>query len=191
MSATNDRIVAAALAAVGMSGSPANREAFAAFLADGQDTPDIGLQMTTASTCALVARTLWRRAGVDMPGLYEPYPIGSGPSALVAFAESVNAWHTTDLLSAVAGDLVLVGEGGQAHVFTLTDDANDERFHSVDGGQLDPAGYQLVQGKERHWNPPNRVGQTIDISRPIGFAQWGIQRPVIGFVAVAGLPVRS
>lgn len=185
---TNERIVKAALSIDGLSAAPDKVEAFEGFLRGGVETAAMAHSMATdprSSTCGLVVRCLWRLAGVDMPELYRPYRPGFALAELEEFAKSVGAWRSgrDSVFQAKAGDAAFLVEPGGGHVFTLVEDSWIESpFHSVDGGQVDGAGHQLVLRKERYW-----WDDQADIIDETG----GRKRVVLGSVDVSKLPVRS
>ena len=106
------------------------------------------------STCALVARGIWRRTQIDMPALYNNYVFGTAISAEINFAQKLkpySAWVSPTIgLLPNAGDYIVIGSGLNTHVLTMIGWDNDNII-SIDGGQVDTKGFQCVKERSRAW----------------------------------------
>lgn len=182
-----------ARAAVGLSASPASRAAFEALVGEGEPA-GVASAMLKQSTCWLTTRGIWRRAGiagryVRPPYEYLPGTEGSIAGAMKAAREGGVWVDCAPGRMPSPGDMVYVGEGAHWHVYTVESVTNDRELVSIDGGQLDMHGRQLVARKFRTWS---RVGPTtLDASRferpGIGLEGVG-QRRVIGWIQTDKLP---
>lgn len=111
--------------------------------------------LASVSTCGLVVRGLWRRAGVHAPSLCQPYRIGRAISDLMDIARGAQAWRTADTRDAMPsiGDVPLYE--APEHVAVLIDvqrAAPDElRTIEICGGQRNARGYQLARSVARVW----------------------------------------
>lgn len=103
--------------------------------------------MARMSGCALVIRALWRLAGLDHHLLTGPYQIGHAVSDVVQVAKDLGAWRkwSPDYTPAL-GDVILVGQGGGEHVYTVVYvDPSNRAITSVDGGQRRETGEQCLR----------------------------------------------
>ncbi len=131
--------------------------------------------MPGTSGCGLVIRGLWRRLGLIDRKVSPPYVFGRAITWLVSMARDRDAWLAAPKAAAPElpqpGDFVLVGgdksrDGGVEHVFTVL---SVERcpdgtvsLTSIDGGQRDDKGNQVILEKNRSWAP--RDGSWWDVS---------------------------
>ncbi len=147
------------------------------------ETEAMRAAMLTMSGCALVVRGLWRMAGVESAILDAPYRIGMAMADLVEIAKAAGAWRPYYNGFPGLGDAVLVGSesGGHEHVYTVTfeDAANANNLGSVDGGQVDEYGAQIIRARMRTVENKNgRLWDTNDL---------GLTRVVLGWVDVEAL----
>lgn len=158
-------------------GAAQERQAYLDLVAVGED-PARAAEMAKNSGCGLTIRGIWRLCGVDDPRLKAPYRPGAVISDLFAIARAVQAvvYPKQDELPDV-GDVVLVGSntdktaGGVEHVFTVVDHT-DDTVTSVDGGQVDAQGHQIIKRLTRPakwdrklWIGSRRVACWVDVTR--------------------------
>lgn len=184
-------IVDMALSVVGLGANPKFPEkklAYVELIAPGETLGKIR-DMIQMSGCGLTVAGIWRKAGVKHYKINTPYIVGTGVSRLVTLAHKVNAWipyHPT--LRPQLGDMVLVGdngEGGVEHVFTVVAaSTNGEDFESVDGGQRDTEGHQVIFHKKRIWKGARDVAF---IGNDPGSVKLGGRR-IMGWVDCTKLP---
>ena len=129
---------------------------YLSLIADGE-RPGMRDAMKTMSGCALFIRGLWRALGVQDVWLGPPYKIGMAIADVVRTGSKHAAFRPLDQLPE-PGDVVLIGGGadggGSEHVFLVVNAEHKSvgiDIESMDGGQLDGAGKQLIIGKARHW----------------------------------------
>lgn len=180
-----ERIVAGAIAAVGLGAH--DPEPFEELIGAGELEPTQNA-LTTASTCGLVVAGLWQRAGIRHPRLAPPYRIGSAISRLLEIAHEHGAWVAAKPgLLPRPGDMVglaLFGPnaGHMGHVYTVVSGPTQREavtaidLASVDGGQVDERGRQVVRRKGRIWTT---AGGTI-----LDGAPGSITRSVDGWIDV-------
>ena len=125
-------------------------------------------QMSAESGCGLVIRGLWRAYGCVDKRLEPPYRDGRVISDLVAMAREAGAWRMGGLDQLAAGDMVLLG--GREHVLTVVYVAVGA-IHSIDGGQLDADGHQMIASRERKL-VVGPVGATLGGRQVMGWASW-------------------
>lgn len=118
--------------------------------------------MGTMSGCALSIRGFWRLFGLDDKRITGPYKPGMAVIWLQQIAQERKAWfHAAPDTLPGAGDMVLVGgdkgkDGGVEHVFTVLEMSTDPIvIQSIDGGQVDGAGKQIIKKKQRTWRLQN------------------------------------
>ncbi len=125
----------------------------------------------TTSGCALTIRGLWRRLGVKDKRVSAPYIFGKAITWLVAISRERKSWIASKQgLLPQPGDFVLVGgdkvkDGGVEHVFTVLTavlEGDSVVITSIDGGQKDAKGQQLILQKNRRWTW--RSGAYWDVS---------------------------
>lgn len=134
------------------------------------------------SSCALLARAVWRLAGCSHPILAAPYRIGRAVSDVVEIATDAGAWHEPgDGEMPGAGDVLLVGDPGHEHVAILvsveaTVGLGGWTVRSVDGGQgAHGAG---IAARTRTW--PGWSTRWLDVVDPTPWAPT-MTRPVRGW----------
>jgi hypothetical protein len=177
--------VDAAVAVVGLGANPRhveNRTLYVRLIASGEPTAKTR-DMIRMSGCALTVAGIWRTAGVVHTKLEPPYIIGTAVSRLISVARQADAWIPyNEELRPSPGDVVLVGDnklGGSEHVFTVVE-SEGSNLESVDGGQLDLEGYQVIKRKKRLWK-----GQ-VDASYSGNMLSKG--RKIIGWIDCTRLP---
>lgn len=116
------------------------------------DSPFSLRNRTGLSTCGLVAEGIWRRMGVDLGALYEPYRWGQAIGRARVYAQQCGAWRTpADGGLPQTGDYVVIGSGLATHALTALEWDGAELV-SVDGGQVDPVrGLQAIYERRRTW----------------------------------------
>lgn len=139
-----------------------------------------------SSSCGLVVRGLWRKMGLkdDRLGPYKP---GYAINNLVEIAKSngayVDGYHVAQgQYTPKKGDMGYVAE--PEHVFTIIDVKPKGKGYlltTIDGGQVDGNGRQIITKREREWQPMGNLFADI----PHG---GGTQKTVLGIVNVAKLP---
>lgn len=132
------------------------------------ERPGLQRELGKLSGCALSIRGFWRLFGLDDPRITGPYRAGMAVTWLVAIAKERGAWTFADETCTPAiGSMVLIGgdkvrDGGVEHVYTTIDVSDDPRvIVSIDGGQVDAAGKQIIRKKQRSW--VQRDGAVWDI----------------------------
>lgn len=181
-------VVREALAVVGLGAH--DPEPYLDLVGPGESAA-IRAAMLTMSGCALVAAGVLRRAGLDAPELAPPYRIGTAVSRLMSLAVHHAAWRSDRHMLPGPGDIVLVR--APEHVFIVVEptqlDLRTASLVSVDGGQLDAQGRQVVRQRVRRWTLGERWR---DRARDDGAAQLlGAERAVYGWIDVGALPLRS
>lgn len=191
-------VVQAALAVVGMGAH--DPEAYLDLVGPGESA-EVRRAMLTMSGCALVAAGVLRRAGLrteGIPAMAPPYRIGSAVSRLLSLAQFCGAWRSDRHMLPSPGDIVLVK--APEHVFIVTAVTPHSTItkgvawvasawlESVDGGQLDAQGRQVVRRRERAWAMGARW---LDQARDDGAAVYGLARQVVGWIDVGALPIAS
>jgi len=101
------------------------------------------IQTAGVSTCALVAREILRRSGLELASLEAPYVPGSAMREIVEVARKTGALHVRDGYEARPGDLVVLGVGSGDHVATLVALEGDSAT-TIDGGLVAPDGLQRI-----------------------------------------------
>lgn len=153
-----DAFVQAALSVVNLGANPKHldmKQAYIDLVAPEEPEGKVN-DMLKMSGCGLTVAGIWRMAGVKHYKLNPPYVVGTGVSRLVTLANKVGAWipFKRDALPDL-GDMVLVGDngdGGIEHVFTIVATGPTcADFESVDGGQRDEEGFQIIRHKRRIW----------------------------------------
>lgn len=127
-----------------------HRSRYAELVAPGE-TPARVADMMRNSGCGLVARGLWRAAGIRHPRLDPPYKIGLAIADAVAIAHQADAIRSPRHVPA-PGDAVLVGSGRLEHIYTVLrvyaqDWPTDGTtwLQALDGGQRDARGAQVCR----------------------------------------------
>ncbi len=170
----------------GVGAAPDRREEYLALVAP-DEPPAMREAMTTAivgggrgmSGCALVVRGLWRRAGVVHPRLAAPYVIGRAVQDVYAIAKEAGALRgASSLLAAppLPGDVFCVDAPEHVGIVVEVTDVDQVRgggaigggvqIASVDGGQRDAAGWQLVRRRERRFRRGAGALVTTSPARP-------------------------
>ena len=120
--------------------------------------------MANMSGCALVVRGLWRLAGFDDARLRAPYHVGSAVELLMAMAREAGALVTLEAgAEPTPGDVFLLTTP-QEHVATFQraiDLPSGRWWCSVDGGQRDVGGGELVTNVQRRRNGNTLGGRTL------------------------------
>ena len=128
----------------GIGGAPATREEYLALI--GPNESDAMLSdMLRMNGCALTVRGLWRQAGVRHQLLMRPYRVGMAVADVVQIAKDADAWRTSG--EPLVGDVFLIDN--LEHVATVIERPNASQIISVDGGQRDNAGNQLIRRRSR------------------------------------------
>lgn len=187
---SNDEMVAKArsLVGVGMTTDPARyRELVAA-----GESASMAAEMCKMSGCALAIRGMWRELELDDPRVRPPYKAGMAIAWIVGIARARNAWQplgrsVAQMVWPEPGDVVLVGgrdAGGPEHVYVVdVVDQKTGRLTTIDGGQRDATGRQVIQRKTRRWVVlGGRVTDQATAS--------GVVRTVQGFVRCSALAVK-
>lgn len=164
--AYRDTMVALALSYRGVGMAPATRAQYLDLIAAGEH-PEIASQMGRMSGCALAIRGYLRLDGFDDPRVRAPYKVGMAIAWLIQMARERRALvapppHVSQRdLEALGmpqpGDVILVGgqgagNGGSEHVYVVTRADPDRALESVDGGQVDGAGLQVIRERFRRWH---------------------------------------
>lgn len=181
--------VDAAMAVVGLGANPRfpeKQEAYAQLIAP-DELPLKTRDMLRMSGCALTVAGIWRAVGITHTKLNPPYVIGTAVSRLLSIARQVDAWvpYSRGALPR-PGDVVLVGDnktGGTEHVFlvsAIVSSSTGDYLESIDGGQRDAQGYQVIERKKRLW-----IGQ-LDAVYTKEVLSKG--RKIIGWVDCTKLP---
>lgn len=128
-----------------------------------EERPDGSLSTSGVSTCALVAREILRRAGLELASLDQPYVPGSAMREILELASARGALHAGDGYAPQLGDLVVLGIGAGDHVATVVELEGD-RLVTVDGGLLADDGLQRIGHVSRLLSQA-RVAFVVDVSR--------------------------
>lgn len=146
------------------------------------------------SGCALTCLGLLRKAGLRFPTILEKYKPGFAMDTLVKLGEASGAWIPFFKRAGRLpghGDMVIVGAPTSQHAYTVV----DVRFpggclieiDSVDGGQRDKLGQEIIGRRTRTWNLSHENGvidRTAGESDGLGN---GSSRPLVGWVDVGAL----
>lgn len=138
MTCPRDLFVANALAVDGLSAGPYSKSRYLDLLctnAEDRADPKVCAGMLVASSCALVVRGLWLRAGVRHPVLLNRYRIGDAVTDIVEIAKDADALLGADAVIGL-GDVVIID--GPEHVLTVVK-VDGEIVGSIDGGQRNGA----------------------------------------------------
>lgn len=124
--------------------------------------PQMRNALDHASGCALVARGLWRKAGLVHPLLQDRYRIRHAMADIEQIARDYGAWvpgKDTGGKLPKPGDAVVLDSPTGGHAFTVLAVHIGEKLEleSVDGGQLDAQGHQLILRMHRYWSTSGRV----------------------------------
>ncbi len=133
-----------ALAVEGLGGAPESRAAYLDLIGPGESDSMLR-DMLQMNGCALTVRGLWRVAGVRHPILNRPYKVGMAVADVVQIARDADAWRTTG--EPLVGDVFLIDN--LEHVGTVVDRPNASQVVSIDGGQRDSVGNQLIRRRSR------------------------------------------
>ena len=133
-----------ALAAEGLGGAIENRDAYLELIGPNE-SENMRRDMLQMNGCALTVRGLWRRVGVQHELLTRPYRIGMAVADVVQVAKDSDAWRTTG--EPLVGDVFLIDN--LEHVGTVVERPTPSSVVSVDGGQRDGMGNQLVRRRSR------------------------------------------
>jgi len=138
-------------------GVSTDKDRYFELIAAGEDPP-LQEEMGKLSGCALSVRGFWRLFGLRDPRIIGRYKPGMAVNWLVQIAQERHGWYTPgDGKLPNPGDMVLVGgdktrDGGVEHVYTVLEISCDPVIiQSIDGGQVDGAGKQIIQRKQRMW----------------------------------------
>ncbi len=134
----------AALAVEGLGGAPETREAYLALIAPGESDA-MQRDMLQMNGCALTVRGVWRDLGVNHAILNRPYRIGMAVADVAQIAKDANAWRRTG--EPLIGDVFLIDN--LEHVGIVIDRPNASSIISIDGGQRDAFGNQLIRRRSR------------------------------------------
>jgi hypothetical protein len=139
-------------------GISTDKDKYYELIAAGED-PAVQEEMGNLSGCALSVRGFWRLFGLRDPRIAGRYKPGMAVNWLVQIATERGGWFTPgDGRLPNPGDMVLVGgdkakDGGVEHVYTVLDVSCDPVvIQSIDGGQVDTAGKQVIHKKQRMWD---------------------------------------
>lgn len=115
--------------------------------------------LCTMSGCALTVRGLWRLAGLDHPLLRNRYVVGHAMQDLEAIAREAGAWvMARGRRGAIPqpGDAVILESQTGGHAFTVVESrplpGSVCELVSVDGGQKDREGRQMLSRFRRQWS---------------------------------------
>lgn len=133
-----------ALSVEGLGGAPEHQADYLALIAPGE-TEAMQRDMLQMNGCALTVRGLWRMAGVNHPILQRPYRIGMAVSDVVQIGKDAGAWRTTG--QPLPGDVFLIDN--LEHVGTVVERPTETEIASIDGGQRDSFGHQLIRHRTR------------------------------------------
>lgn len=101
--------------------------------------------LASMSGCALVVRGLWARAGIRAARLLDPYRVGRAVADVVAVADAAGALRPPSTAPR-PGDVVIIGT--PEHVLTVVS-VRGQTIISVDGGQRDSLGKQIIMRRDR------------------------------------------
>jgi hypothetical protein len=155
----------AALGVVGLGAARTTADAYADLIAAGESA-NARRGMLAASGCGLVVRGLWRRCGLVDPRLEAPYVVESVIATIEDMAREAGAWRSAaDVVGSVyqpqEGDAFLLD--APVHVATLTRIVPSEalyiesKWFSVDGGQRDAGGAELITTRVREYRSTART----------------------------------
>lgn len=113
--------------------------------------------LASMSGCALVVRGLWVRGGIRAPKLIAPYKVGRAVADVVAVATEAGALRAP-VEPLRPGCVVVVG--GPEHVLTVTS-IQGSTVVSVDGGQRDEQGRQVIRERRRELQGTTLGGRPI------------------------------
>jgi hypothetical protein len=119
------------------------------------------------STCALVAREILRRSGIQLASLGRPYVIGAGYSDVIEAAGARGALRKPGSGYVVRpGDSVIVDVGAHrwSHVGTVVSVRGDDVV-TVDGGLRDANGLQAIGTRKRSAMGIAASALVIDVDR--------------------------
>jgi hypothetical protein len=133
-----------ALDVEGLGGAIENRDAYLALIGPNE-SDQMQRDMLQMNGCALTVRGLWRRVGVQHELLTRPYRIGMAVADVVQVAKDADAWRTVG--EPLVGDVFLIDN--LEHVGTVVERPTPSSIISVDGGQRDSLGNQLVRRRSR------------------------------------------
>jgi hypothetical protein len=133
-----------ALDVEGLGGAPETRDDYLALIAPGESEA-MRRDMLQMNGCALVVRGLWRQMGINHNLLNRPYRIGMAVADVVQIAKDSGAWRTSG--EPLVGDVFLIDN--LEHVGTVVERPNGSAVISVDGGQRDNFGNQLIRKRSR------------------------------------------
>jgi hypothetical protein len=106
----------------------------------------------------LVVRAFWRLAGIDDARLRAPYKVGTAVELLYAMALEAGAILTLlNDAEPTPGDVFLLTSPEHVGTFIDSSAGSYTVWHSVDGGQRDVGGGELVTHVQRR-----RSGSTLD-----------------------------
>lgn len=159
MTSTNtvrDQAVQVAQSIVGLGDNQADPQNYLRYwgLVAPGETLSMQAEMGDMSGCGLVVAGIWRAVGVWDASLYAPYKVSTGVSRLYNLAVTHGAWVAySDAQRPSPGDMVLVGAGTtEEHVYTVIDiSADGNSLTTVDGGQSDASGAEIILQKTRTW----------------------------------------
>lgn len=116
-----------------------------------------------------------------------PYTPGEAVSRLYAIGKEIGGWSKYQAGALPSpGDMVLVGDnasGGVEHVYTVIEAPAPDAIRSVDGGQIDKAGFQMISEKLRSWT--SGKDKSVNSSDPGAASSGG--RVIKGWVDAAKL----
>lgn len=133
-----------ALSVDGLGGAPDTRDAYLELIGPNE-SEQMRRDMLQMNGCALTVRGLWRRAGVQHSLLTRPYRVGMAVADVVQIAKDADAWRTSG--EPLVGDVFLVDN--LEHVGTVIERPTGSSVISVDGGQRDGLGNQLIRQRSR------------------------------------------
>lgn len=189
-------VVREALAVVGLGAH--DPEAYLDLVGPGE-APATRAAMLTMSGCALVAAGVLRRAGLrveDAPELAPPYRIGSAVSRLLAVARRCEAWRPMGPGAGLPcrGDIVVLMD--PEHVLVVVQEPvmlapDAASIVSIDGGQLDAQGRQVVARRERQWARAAWAAWWRTYGRDERGAWVTERRAVLGWIDAEALPIMT
>lgn len=154
---------------VGLGGAPEQLAAYLDTIApNADDRADVATcrALASMSGCALTVRGLWHRAGCTHPILAARYRIGRAVSDVVQVGADARALRSPTT-PPEPGDVVIVQ--GPEHVLTVTSrvDLAITTVHSIDGGQRDQLGRQVILDRARRWQVRSDGHAYLDTRRVI------------------------
>lgn len=144
MSGPRSVFAAAALEVEGLGGRPESRDEYLALIGPNESEM-MQRDMLQMNGCALVVRGIWRRLGIQHELLMRPYRIGMAVADVVQIAKDADAWRRAG--EPLAGDMFLIDN--LEHVGIVVERPNPTTVISVDGGQRDGLGHQLIRRRSR------------------------------------------